>query len=118
MLVIFLVIGSALFQSPNTSYIMGSVSRDKLGVAGSINAFFRNFGMVSGTTLSVILFIFVTKMRINNITGNSFNSAVFLKGFKVVMLSAAAISLLAVMLTLLRNNKKMTEEKADGQPEQ
>lgn len=110
LLVMLLGMGSALFQSPNTSYIMGSVSRDKLGVAGSINAFFRNFGMVSGTTLSVMLFLAVTKMRINNIDASSFNNTVFLKGFQIVMLSAATLSLLAVILTMFRNNKEKIEK--------
>ena len=44
--------GVATFQSPNTSSIMGSVPRNQLGIAGGINALFRNLGMVSGTIAS------------------------------------------------------------------
>ena len=34
--------GGAIFQSPNNSSIMGSVPREQLGIAGGINALFRN----------------------------------------------------------------------------
>ena len=106
LLVFILGIGGALFQSPNTSSIMGAVTRDKLGVAGSINAFFRNFGMVSGTTISVISFMFVTKIGISTITGSTFDSALFLKGFRVVMLTAAGLSLFGVALSAYRRKIK------------
>ncbi len=106
LLIMMLGAGSALFQSPNTSTIMGSVSRDKVGVAGSINAFFRNFGMVSGTTLSVILFMYITKMDINNLSGSSFDIPLFLKGFRAVLLNASGLSLIAVGINvLIRKNQ-------------
>ncbi len=48
-------VGMGLFQSPNNSLIMSTVSRDKLGVAGSINALVRNVGMVCGIALATTL---------------------------------------------------------------
>jgi len=114
LIIFFLGIGSAAFQSPNTSSIMGSVSRDKLGVAGSINAFFRNFGMVSGTTISVMLFMAVTKLGINNISNSTFDTEVFLKGFRAVMLTSAAFTLVAVILSAVRR-KINTDTKRDTQ---
>ena len=98
LLIMALGFGSALFQSPNTSSIMGSVPRNKLGVAGSINAFFRNFGMISGTTFSVMVFMAITRMGIGNMTGGAFDTVLFLKGFKAVLLCTAAISLVGVAL--------------------
>jgi len=115
LIIFFLGIGSAAFQSPNTSSIMGSVSRDKLGVAGSINAFFRNFGMVSGTTISVMLFMAVTKLGINNISNSTFDTEVFLKGFRAVMLTSAAFTLVAVILSAVRRKiNTETKTKAPG----
>lgn len=49
-------LGGGLFQSPNNSSIMGSVSRDKLGTAGGLNALVRNIGMVLGTSLSISIY--------------------------------------------------------------
>ena len=111
LLIVMLGLGSAVFQSPNTSAIMGSVSRDKLGVAGSINAFFRNFGMVSGTTLAVTLFMAVTKMEISSISGSAFDAVLFLKGFRTVMLAAAAVSLFAVVMAVFRGRIKTAAPK-------
>lgn len=99
MLVALLGFGNAMFQSPNTSYIMGAVSRDKLGVAGSINAFSRNFGMISGTTISVLIFMFVTKTGINNITNGVFDTTLFLDGFRIVLLDAAGFSFIGVVMS-------------------
>ncbi len=99
-------VGGALFNSPNTSQIMGSVSRDKLGVAGSIAAFFRNFGMVSGTALSVLLFMSVTRMRIDQFVGETFNVLLFLRGFRVVLVCAAALALLGVLLSLIKHARR------------
>ncbi len=45
-------LGSGLFQSPNTSAIMGSVPRDRLGVASGLQATMRNVGMVLGVALA------------------------------------------------------------------
>lgn len=94
--------GGSVFQSPNNSSIMGAVAKDKLGTAGSINAFFRNFGMVSGTTISVIIFTLVTNMGIESIGGSAKTAEVFLKGFQVVFLCGALADLLAVYLSVKR----------------
>jgi EmrB/QacA subfamily drug resistance transporter len=94
--------GSSVFQSPNNSSIMGAVPKDKLGTAGSINAFFRNFGMVSGTTISVIIFSLVTNLGIDSITGSAGTVDLFLKGYRVVFLCAGAVDLAAVLLSVKR----------------
>lgn len=102
-LIVILGAGGSIFQSPNNSSIMGAVPRDKLGTAGSINAFFRNFGMVSGTTIAVIIYTAVTKLGIDSISGSSFNSGIFLKGFSIVMINASLMCFLAVLLSIKRN---------------
>ena len=43
--------GNALFQSPNNTIVMSSVEKENLGVAGSMNSFARNLGMVIGIAL-------------------------------------------------------------------
>lgn len=44
--------GNALFQSPNNTMVMSSVTIENLGLAGSMNSFARNLGMVIGISLS------------------------------------------------------------------
>jgi MFS family permease len=50
-------LGSAVFQSPNNSAIMGSVPAGFLGVAAGMLATMRNLGMVVGTTLSGAIYM-------------------------------------------------------------
>ena len=96
-------VGAAVFQSPNSSSVMGSVPRNRLGIAGGINALFRNLGMVSGVAFSVIIFSFATKMNINNLSdATAFDPAVFLKGFRVVVYFAACAYFLAFLFSITR----------------
>ncbi|MCE5200312.1 MFS transporter [bacterium] len=44
--------GSALFTSPNSSSIMGSVAKRDLGIASGVVALMRNLGMVSGVAIA------------------------------------------------------------------
>lgn len=95
-------LGSATFQSPNNNSIMSTVSHEDFGVAGSMTALFRNLGMISGTTFSVMIFVFVTQTGIEDISGKSLDVDVFVVGFKTVFLCAAAVSFVAMLLNIVR----------------
>ncbi len=45
-------LGTGLFVSPNSSALMGSVPRDRQGIAGGVLATARNFGMVLGVGMA------------------------------------------------------------------
>ena len=111
-IIVLLGLGASIFQSPNTSSIMGAVQRTQVGVAGSINAFFRNFGMVTGTTLSVLLFTTVTQVTIEALSGTTINSSNFLFGFKVVMLTAATLALSGACLSYFRGGTHVHKKSA------
>lgn len=102
-------VGMGIFQSPNNSLIMSTVSRDKLGVAGSINALVRNLGMVCGIALATTLLYSMMSVKIgyrvtDYVEGRS---DAFLYGMKAVYLTAGGISLFGAVLTLVRlMNKK------------
>lgn len=101
-------VGGALFQSPNNSSVMGAVPVTRLGIAGGINALFRNLGLVSGTTFSVILFTFSSRLSINSMSGENgtVDTVQFMKGFRIVLLFAAAVSLAAMLLSFIRATGK------------
>jgi len=48
-------VGMALFQSPNSSALMGSVPRQRLGIASGVVAMARNVGMVLGVSLAALV---------------------------------------------------------------
>ena len=97
-------IGGGLFQSPNNSLVMSTVSKDKLGIAGSVNALVRNLGMVCGIALSTTLLYNRMSYKIgyhvtDYIVGR--NDA-FIYGMKTVYIAAAAICMIGAILTSLR----------------
>ncbi len=47
-------VGMAIFQSPNSSAMMGSVPRHRLGIASGMVASARNIGMVLGISLAAV----------------------------------------------------------------
>jgi EmrB/QacA subfamily drug resistance transporter len=111
-LIALLGVGGAVFQSPNNSSIMGAVPRDRLGVAGSLNSFFRNVGMVSGTTLAVALFSLSTRTNIESYAPGGMDKALFMRGFAFVSLFAAFTALAGSLVNLLRLRLKREREQA------
>ncbi len=55
-MLVFLGLGFALFSSPNTSVIMGSVEPRYLGVASGLNSSMRTLGMMSSMTIITVIF--------------------------------------------------------------
>lgn len=101
-------VGMGLFQSPNNSLIMSTVSRDKLGVAGSINALVRNIGMVCGIALATTLLYGMMSSRLgyrvtDYIPGRS---DAFLFGMNIVYITASVICLIGAVLTFFRLKRK------------
>lgn len=97
-------IGNGLFQSPNNSLIMSTAPKHKLGIAGSINGLTRNLGMVFGISFSLTLLY----NRMSAKIGYSVDSFVpgredvFIYAMRFVYITAAAICLLGIILTLFR----------------
>lgn len=106
-------IGMGLFQSPNNSLIMSTVPRDKLGIAGSVNALVRNLGMVCGIALATTLLYSMMSSKIgyrvtDYVIGR--NDA-FIYGMRTVYITAAIISLVGAALTFLRLSGKKSKNK-------
>lgn len=121
-LVIFIAImsiGNGLFQSPNNSLIMSTVPRNKLGIAGSVNALVRNLGMVCGIALSTTLLYNRMSHKIgyqvtDYVVGR--NDA-FIYGMRIVYITAAVICIIGSILTAIRlfNKKAKLEDAAFDQ---
>jgi len=97
-------LGNGLFQSPNNSLVMSTVPKNKLGIAGSVNALVRNLGMVCGIALATGLLYDRMSYKIgvhvtDYVVGR--NDA-FIYGMGIVYITAAAICLIGAILTALR----------------
>jgi EmrB/QacA subfamily drug resistance transporter len=104
-------IGMGLFQSPNNSLIMSTVSRDKLGIAGSVNALVRNLGMVCGIALATTMLYTMMSYKIGERVTDYVpgRSDAFIYGMKTVYITAAVISFIGALLTLYRLTRKMAK---------
>ncbi len=104
-------LGNGLFQSPNNTDIFNSVPLSQLGIAGGINALFRNIGFVAGTSFSVLIFSFTAGLDVNSISGNMDNNA-FMQGFAWVFVFCGICSVIAFLLCFMRVMKKGTPSDA------
>ncbi len=106
-LIIFIAvmaIGNGMFQSPNTSLIMSTVPRNRLGIAGSINALVRNLGMVTGISLSTTLLYNRMSSKLGKRVADYVRGRddIFIYGMRWVYISAAVICLIGALLTAVR----------------
>ncbi|MGY0373413.1 MFS transporter [Clostridium sp. JNZ J1-5] len=102
--VVIMSIGNGLFQSPNNSLIMSTVPKNKLGIAGSVNALVRNLGMVFGISLSTTLLYNRMSHKIGYHVVNYVEGRddVFVYGMRYVYITAAVICASGALLTALR----------------
>jgi EmrB/QacA subfamily drug resistance transporter len=115
--IVIMTIGNGMFQSPNNSLVMSTVSKDKLGIAGSVNALIRNLGFVMGTSLATLLLYNRMSYKIgyrviDYIKGRD---DVFIYGMRYVYASAAVMCAVGVLITAVRlysskKNKKFKTE--------
>ena len=99
--------GNGLFQSPNNSLVMSTVPREKLGIAGSVNALIRNLGMVCGIALATTLLYNRMSAKIGYLVTDYVvgRNDAFIYGMKTVYITAAIICMIGAALTFLRLNK-------------
>lgn len=102
--VAMIAFGTSLFQSPNTSLIISTVPKNKLGTAGSINGLVRNLGMVFGISVSTLLLygMMSQKMGYRVLGFIEGRPDVYLYGMQYVYRFAAIICFVGVFLTGLR----------------
>ena len=101
-------LGNSLFQSPNNTMVMSSVTKENLGVAGSLNSFARNLGMVVGILLATTILYdaMSSKMGERVTTYIAKRPDVFIYGMKITFLGSFLLCLAALLLTLYRVKKQ------------
>jgi EmrB/QacA subfamily drug resistance transporter len=93
-------LGTGLFQSPNTSAVMGSVPKNRLGIAGGVFSTTRNIGMVFGIALGGA----VLNARQAFYQESAFDLA-FLYGLKDAFIAALVVSALATVICVFCSPK-------------
>lgn len=85
-------VAMGLFQSPNSSSVMGAIPGPKLGSGGGLLATSRNVGMAVGVAVAGSLFT----LR----AGDGLDPAAFLSGYALALRTGAAIAVAAGLLSL------------------
>jgi EmrB/QacA subfamily drug resistance transporter len=101
-------LGGGVFGSPNTKLIMSNAPKDKLGIAGSINALARNMGMVTGIAFAVALLNGSMSLSLGRRVSGFVPERpdVFVLGMHTVFISAAVLCVGAIALTMARALKR------------
>ena len=107
LLLIFMAIigfGAGLFQSPNNSLVMSTVSKDKLGIAGSVNALVRNIGMSVGIAVATIILYgrMSYKAGYKVLTYIVGSDDIFLYGMRYVYIIAGILCIIGGAITFMR----------------
>jgi MFS family permease len=102
--IVIMAFGNGMFQSPNNSIVMSNVAKDKLGIAGSVNALVRNLGYALGTSLSMVLLYnrmsYKAGRRVTDYIRN--RNDIFMYGMKWVYMAAGTFCLIGVVITAVR----------------
>jgi MFS family permease len=114
-------LGTALFQAPNSSAIMGSVPRERLGTASASVATARNIGNASGLALAGTLLVVVAARQagVEGVRADELPPDALLAGIRAAFLAAAAVSSLAIVTALLRGGasaRAETDQEIERQP--
>lgn len=96
---LFLGFGFALFSSPNTNAVMGSVQRTDYGIASGTIATMRQFGMV--LSMGITLFLFT--ILIGAVEIGSEQAPGFILAQRYAFLIYAALCIAGVIISLMRN---------------
>ncbi|MFM2031435.1 MAG: hypothetical protein RLZZ297_200, partial [Chloroflexota bacterium] len=102
--VMFIGTGFGLFNSANTSSVLGNVPREHGGIANGVLSVVRSTGQISGVTLGAFLW----SQQVFARTGQSYvdlataPQAAVVAGFQTTMFVAACLCWLALIPTLIR----------------
>ena len=103
-MLMFTSLGSAMFQSPNNSLIMGHAAPEMLGFVGSLGNLMRYLGQSLGTTISVgVLYATMSAEAGQRVTGFlPERPELFMHGFATVFHLLAALVSVALLASLVR----------------
>lgn len=103
----FVGLGNSLFQSPNNTMVMSSVTRENLGLAGSLNSFARNFGMVVGISLATTILYQAMSLKAGYKVTTYLNQhpEFFIYGMKIAFFGSFLLCFSSLIISIYRLRK-------------
>ena len=100
---LLLGMGVGIFNTPNSSALMGSVTEEHRAVTSSILGTTRNIGMSVGVAFSTALFTYVQTQ--NKYLGDE--ALIFVESYTTVIYVSIGIAGIALLFSLMRGQKKV-----------
>src|SRR3989454_816569 len=96
-------LGLGIFQTPNMSFVMGTIPRTQQGVAGGMSQMMRTLGVVLGVTGASMLFgsrrtVHAGRLHLSTVS----DAQTFIPAFQDVFVVSAVVCVIAFGLSLLR----------------
>jgi len=99
-------LGLGVFETPNMSFVMGSISRGQQGIAGSIANMMRTLGIVFGATLWSMLFDERRQFHLKQVAiPEPAAFQIFVPAFQDVFTVAVGLCIVAFVLSLFRRQE-------------
>jgi EmrB/QacA subfamily drug resistance transporter len=95
-------VGLGLFTVPNLSYVMGSISRDRQGVAGGLSQMMRMVGVVAGVAGASLFFDARHRDHIVRLAVPADHPGAFVAAYRDTFVLAAGLCAVAIAVSLLR----------------
>lgn len=102
--------GTSIFQSPNSSAVMGCVERSFLGVGNGILGTTRNMGMAMGIALSTLLANIGSRAYLDQTGAQMNTNEAFLAGMRLAFWVAAIVALLGSVSALMHRKSDAIEQ--------
>ena len=104
--VVFIGTGFGIFQSPNTSSVMGALPREQGGIANGILSVIRTIGQISGVTLAGAIWSSQVAVHAGHAFADITKAPIsaLADGFQTTLAVASCITLVALIPALLSRN--------------
>jgi MFS family permease len=101
-------VGLGLFTVPNLLFVMGSIPRERQGVAGALSQMMRMVGVVAGVAGATLWFDARRASHVSNLAGPANDPDAFVAAYRDTFVAVAALCAVAIALSLLRRVRSRT----------
>jgi MFS family permease len=107
-------IGNGLFNSPNTSAVMGSVPANRRGVAAGMRTLLNNTGQTAAIAIAMVILSTVMSYSLlsglftGTASGDGLDSAAFMRGFHEIFLFGTVTAVIAAICSSLRGSDHLS----------
>lgn len=101
-------VGLGLFMVPNLLFVMGSIPRDRQGVAGALSQMMRMVGVVTGVAGATLLFDTRRSVHGADLAVPGDDPAAFVAAYRDTFAAVAALCAVAIAVSLVRPSQDRT----------